>query len=61
VGGHASDDSASAKPRCLLGRRCRHDCGMDLTGDGHVHTEWSYDTGGPVDQRPIPDEQPVLR
>lgn len=20
---------------------------MDLTGDGHVHTEWSYDTGGP--------------
>jgi histidinol-phosphatase (PHP family) len=22
------------------------DC-MDLTGDGHVHTEWSYDTGGP--------------
>lgn len=20
---------------------------MDLTGDGHVHSEWSYDTGGP--------------
>jgi len=20
---------------------------MDLTGDGHVHTEWSWDTGGP--------------
>lgn len=20
---------------------------MDLTGDGHVHTEWSFDTGGP--------------
>src|SRR5687768_3923745 len=31
----------ASKP-CLLGRPCRHDCGMDLTGDGHVHTEWSY-------------------
>src|SRR5215218_906100 len=25
----------ASKP-CLLGRPCRHDCGMDLTGDGHA-------------------------
>jgi histidinol phosphatase-like PHP family hydrolase len=39
---HRTSGSACHRPDCPV-----EDRGMPLTGDGHVHSEWSWDTGGP--------------